>query len=105
LTQPGTTSHQPDPVFTGIWGERNVRRRLPRFVLADGRARGFRVEYAGMVLFTGRDAVGLGLSAPAVLAVGYLPVQDWPPGPRALMHAGVPGHPSAADLLPEHRSP
>ncbi|MDR0342177.1 MAG: hypothetical protein LBI49_03535 [Nocardiopsaceae bacterium] len=42
------------------------------FVLADGRAREFRIESAGILLFGVLATIGLTLAAPAVLAAGYL---------------------------------
>ena len=47
------------------------------FVLADGRAPEFRIECAGILLFGVLAITGLTLSAPAVLAVGYLAHGLW----------------------------
>lgn len=61
------------------------------FVLADGRSREFRIEYAGVVLFTTLATVGLALRAPAVLAAGYLAHGLWDVvhGPRGI-HTLIP---------------
>jgi hypothetical protein len=61
------------------------------FVLADGRSREFRIEYAGVVLFTILATVGLALRAPAVLAAGYLAHGLWDAvhGPRGI-HTRIP---------------
>jgi hypothetical protein len=69
------------------------------FVLADGRTREFRIEYAGIVLFTVLAAAGLGLSAPVMIAAGYLAHGIWGilHGPRGI-HTRVPGGPRRCAL-------
>lgn len=47
------------------------------FVLADGRAREFRIEAAGILLFGVLATTGLALAAPTVLAAGYLGHALW----------------------------
>ena len=61
------------------------------FVLVDGRAREFRIEYAGIVLFTTLATVGLALRSPAVIATGYLAHGLWDivHGPRGI-HTRLP---------------
>jgi hypothetical protein len=47
------------------------------FVLADGRTHEFRIECAGILLFGTLATAGLALSAPTVLAAGYLAHALW----------------------------
>jgi hypothetical protein len=56
------------------------------FVLMDGRSREFRIEYAGIVVFTAMAAAALAMRAPALLAAGYFAHGLWDivHGPRGI---------------------